>query len=324
MFNIAIIGAGQLGSRHLQGLARLDLDCRYYVVDPSAQSLQIAKNRVEELGNPGINDRIEYHASHGELPDVVDYVVVATAADVRLRVLQELLKARTVRNLLLEKVLFQRVEDYQLATELLGDLSTRVWVNCPRRTFPIYQTVRTFFENRTLLQFQVNGGNWGLGCNAIHFLDLLGFLNGHVPSNLSVAALDKTIWPSKRSNFYEFTGTLRGECGPTSFDITSIHQSSMRLMLTVRAEDRSCFIDEVAGQAFFYDQTANCAWTPKSFQNPFVSEQSTAIAREVLVNASSGLTSFDESVSYHLPLIKALAAHAENISGFPHNLCPIT
>ena len=49
MYNIAIIGAGQLGSRHLQGLKLAKLPIKIQVVDSSAESLAVAKSRYEEV-----------------------------------------------------------------------------------------------------------------------------------------------------------------------------------------------------------------------------------------------------------------------------------
>lgn len=324
MYSIAVIGAGQLGSRHLQGLIRLDLDSKIFVVDPSSDSLRIAQNRVTEMGAPGAAERVTYHTSLSELPDLIDYAVIATAADVRLSVLQSLVCGRSVRNLLLEKVLFQRIGDYQIASDLLQCTGTKAWVNCPRRAFPIYQTVRQFFEGQVLRHFQVHGGNWGLGCNSIHFLDLLGFLTGEVPRNLSTSGLDRKLIASKRANFYEFTGSLRGQCGAAAFDITSVPESSMRLMVTIRSEGRTCFIDEAGGQAFFHDGALPEPWSQQRFRNPFVSEQSTAIAYDVLANDRSVLTAFADSTAYHLPLIQALGTHAADVLGTPIDFCPIT
>lgn len=324
MYHIAVIGAGQLGGRHLQGLIRLDLDSKFFVVDPSSDSLKIAQSRVAEVGISGAPERVTYHTSLNELPDIIDYAVVATAADVRLSVLQVLLSGRSVRNVLLEKVLFQRVGDYQIASDLLQHTGTKAWVNCPRRAFPIYQTVRKFFEGQVLRQFEVHGGNWGLGCNSIHFLDLLGFLTDEVPRDLSTSGLDRTPIASKRANFYEFTGSLRGQCGTAAFDITSVPGSGMRLLVTIRSEGRTCLIDEMRGQAFFHGDALEDPWSQQFFRNPFVSEQSTVIAQDILVNGQCALTTFADSVAYHLPLVQALGAHAAGALGIPADLCPIT
>ena len=47
--SIAIIGGGQLGSRHLQGLAMSSKHYRINVVDPNKKALAIAKQRYFEV-----------------------------------------------------------------------------------------------------------------------------------------------------------------------------------------------------------------------------------------------------------------------------------
>ena len=47
--HIAIIGAGEIGSRHLQGLALIDRRIDVSVVDPSHSSLKLAKTRFQEI-----------------------------------------------------------------------------------------------------------------------------------------------------------------------------------------------------------------------------------------------------------------------------------
>ena len=46
-----LVGCGQLGSRHLQALASLALISNIEVLDPSAESLELGKQRVRELHN---------------------------------------------------------------------------------------------------------------------------------------------------------------------------------------------------------------------------------------------------------------------------------
>ena len=48
MKTIAIIGAGQLGSRHLQALVAVDFPLTVQVVDPSNEALKIATH-IERL-----------------------------------------------------------------------------------------------------------------------------------------------------------------------------------------------------------------------------------------------------------------------------------
>jgi pyrroline-5-carboxylate reductase len=48
MINV-IIGAGELGSRHLPGLLQYEPIQEIYVVDPSETALQIAQSRAAEI-----------------------------------------------------------------------------------------------------------------------------------------------------------------------------------------------------------------------------------------------------------------------------------
>jgi saccharopine dehydrogenase-like NADP-dependent oxidoreductase len=48
MMNIVIIGAGHLGSRHLQALAHLEEQAFVQVIDPSEDSRTIAEKRFKE------------------------------------------------------------------------------------------------------------------------------------------------------------------------------------------------------------------------------------------------------------------------------------
>ena len=148
---IAIIGAGQLGSRHLQGLAKLQLECEITVIDPMSASLAVARQRFDEMPvNPAMRG-VRYQTEIGDLPLDLDLVIIATTADIRLAVMESLLAHSKVRCLLLEKVLFQDLADYPEAQALLAAHQVRTWVNCPRRVFPIYQEVREFFADAPLL-----------------------------------------------------------------------------------------------------------------------------------------------------------------------------
>ena len=321
-YQIAVIGAGQLGSRHLQGLVRLGLPCEIHVVDPSVTSLDMARQRAGEVSAGAVHS-LHFHNQIEALPPLLEHAVIATAADVRLSVLRALLQGRTVHNILLEKVLFQRQSDYAEAAELLQQAGNRAWVNCPRRVFPIYEMLRTFFRDDPLLHVDVRGGNWGLGCNSIHFIDIIANFTGGSVHSISTALLDEDLIDSKRAGFKEFTGTLLGRCGNTSFSFTAQRNSQAPLLLTLRGGSRSCIIDENAGRAFLCDPL-DSGWRTVEFRVPMLSELATAVTQRILQHASSALTPYALSVSYHLPLIQALGNHAKGHIIGANDICPIT
>ena len=130
MYNIAIIGAGQIGSRHLQGIAKVGLGKSIYVVDPSEISLSIAKERCDEVLTDVSATEVQYITSMSLLPVDIDYAVVSTSSDSRFRALTSLVGACRVKNVVLEKVLYTRYHDYENANRLLKLHNINAWVTC--------------------------------------------------------------------------------------------------------------------------------------------------------------------------------------------------
>ena len=172
MLQIALIGAGQLGSRHMQGLALLEAPARVTVVDPFAASLATAQERFAQVKQQNVE--AVFTQSFDELPQALDGAVVATGADRRREAIERLLARSRVRVALLEKVLFQRIEDYGAVGTLLDKSGTRAWVNCSQRLWPFFRDLRPKTLGKSSVRIVVRGTQWGLGCNAIHNLDLLG------------------------------------------------------------------------------------------------------------------------------------------------------
>jgi predicted dehydrogenase len=137
---VAIIGAGQLGSRHLQSLSKTDY--LLYVVDPSEESLKLAKERFDEVADE-FRGSISYLNRIDDLPAEIDVCIVATNSKVRAQVTESLLLHSRIRFLILEKVLFPVLKEYDHIQQLLKNSSTKAWVNCPRRMFPIFNHIKT-------------------------------------------------------------------------------------------------------------------------------------------------------------------------------------
>ena len=133
-FKIALVGAGQLGSRYLQGIVMSDLDITLFIVDPSTDSFRVCHERILEV-NPTYNiENISNLNSVDELPLRLDLAIVATTANVRWNVINDLFKFdREVTYAILEKVLFQREVEYTQCEALLSAKNVKAWVNCPRR-----------------------------------------------------------------------------------------------------------------------------------------------------------------------------------------------
>ena len=79
MFKVLIVGAGQLGSRYLQGLASLDIPLSIAVVDPFEPSLAIARERYLEVNSP-CNHKIDYLTNFDQSNQCYDLAIISTPA----------------------------------------------------------------------------------------------------------------------------------------------------------------------------------------------------------------------------------------------------
>ena len=175
MHKILIIGAGQLGARHLQGVLKSEHCLQITVVDPSNASLLNAQKLGKEIVLGNENSTVLYLKT---MPTHEEYYVtiIATTAGIRAIVTQELLEKNKVKHIIFEKVLFQKVEEYHSVDMLLNRYKTRGWVNCPRRIYPTYQNLKELLFGEESVDMEVVGNGWGLACNSVHFIDLYAYL----------------------------------------------------------------------------------------------------------------------------------------------------
>jgi hypothetical protein len=313
MKQIAIIGVGQLGSRHLQALAKCDFNVDLHIVDPNRNSLDIAEKRFLELPkNKKINSTV-YSRSINELPNHLDFVIIATNADVRFQVIKNLFKNRKTDNLLLEKVLFQSIKEYELANSLFEKKGVKVWVNCVRRSYSIYREVKKYFPPSKAMQFSANGNQWGIGSNAIHMIDLFALYTETTDYKLDFQYLDKQIFQNKRQGFIEFSGTLTGVFSDShSISLTSKLDNPVSLEISIRNNRFRLDINEIEKSAILTDQKINKI-TKLKFTPIYQSSLSQIIATEILEKGDCCLTPYKEAMNLHLPLIKELIKFQQNL-----------
>jgi predicted dehydrogenase len=289
--HLAVIGAGQLGSRHLESLARLSRPARIWVWDPSPGALARARRRWEEAGRgPGLAADFT-----GRFPGRLDAAIVATDAASRERAVEELPKGREIRFMVLEKLLFQEPEALPRVGDLLKRGGVRAWVNCPRRIWPLYSRLRPGLP----LSFRVSGSGWGLATNAVHYLDLAAYLTGFLDFSVETGGLSRAEVPSKRPGFVEFHGTLAARAGG--------HQ----VLLPCEPGARSCRVEINGGVV-------------EKAGAPVQSRLTEGVVEELRARGDCGLTSYEDSARIHRPLLGALRDHWRAIKGGRDAFCLVT
>lgn len=316
-----IIGAGQLGSRHLQGMLKWKGEQKVYVLDPFEESLKVASSRAAEVEH---DHEVLFVTDIKDVPRQLNLVIVATQSNIREKIVENLLNSCSVEFLILEKVLFQEVDAYHRVNRLIQGIPT--WVNHPRRMFSFYQELK----QKPIMQipnkiFSVQGTNWGLGCNGLHFIDLFMFLTTSKLKSLNTFWVDQQIIESKRNGYIEFTGSLLGELdNGDKFIITSQKGHPSGTTICVSYEDKQ-FVTLEGGQninLFFPDEN------PKVELNLFAIKYQSSLTEQLCADifetGTTNLPSYDEACQPHILFIEAFLEHFNKIQNTQTKILAIT
>lgn len=318
--NIAIIGLGEIGSRHLQALINCNFLVNIFCVDPSSQSIEVAKSRVKQSSKENVSS-LNYYKSLEGMPGDIDLAVIATSSRNRLEVLKSLVNKCNVSNIIFEKVLFQKLSEFEEASAILNLKKINSWVNCSRRTWPIYKEVKNILKNKKGVMFKLTGGPWGMGCNSIHFIDIFEWLTSSRLSKIDIEGLDPEIILSKRAGYQEFRGILELRFNNENILFLESNSNEMPSVIEISAKGLNLKIDEVSGNLI--SGKGNKIKT-QNFPTPFQSDLSNIIANDILMNNKSVLPSFPESYRQHVHMLSAFQRHIEKITGIKIDHCPIT
>jgi hypothetical protein len=327
--NIVIIGAGQLGSRHLQALALIKMKANIYVVDPIDESLRISELRYKEVvslnDKSNISNKVIYLKDINDLPKEIDVAVIATTSKVRLDVIKQLVSHRCIKYMILEKFLFPKMDEYLICQDLLVKNNITTFVNCARRMWPFYQKLKTEFMYSNQLTYHVCGANLGIGCNSIHFIDYLAWLSNCYDFKVDSSHLEQKIISSKRNGYIEFTGTLSANSNNGDLlTITSYENSDAPILIEIHSDNARCIINEKDGKALLSKKTNYWDWETIDFKTMYQSGL-THLAVEKLINTGTcDLVDYGSSMKLHQSILQSFLKHLEIVSGNKVSECLIT
>lgn len=324
MRSIIILGAGNIGSRHLQGLSDLEFSSHIHVVDPDSKSLFLSQKRWDDLDcNRHV---ISYHSSIKEInKKEVSVAIIATPSSVRRDVFEDLIEHCDVESIIFEKFLFQVERDYHEVASSLRRNGINAWVNHPRRYFQIYKNIEDSIDNEPV-NVSVSGTQWGLGCNAIHYADLFGWLTGSKELIWDNSSLENRLLEAKRNNFVEFAGTLSAnDTAGNILSLTCFEGQEPYKTVRISTPTQQWIINPLEQEGVHITREKG-EWVSKNIpaEIPYVSELTGEIVGEIIQNKTSDLPTYSKSKAYHLPLFRILRQHIGMIWGKEVEKCPIT
>jgi hypothetical protein len=327
-YNVVIIGSGNIGSRHLQGIAKIKIPINLYVVDNNLSSINLAKKRFN-LAKKNINIRsINFINSIERILIRIDLAIIATNANVRKVIIERLIEKNIVKNLLIEKVCFQSIKDYQSISRKLEKKNINSWVNLAKRLFPLYKEINRKLKNENFFTINVSSGNFDIGCNTIHLLDILTFLSGSKIKKIDMSLIDKKILKSKRKGFIDFKGTLKAKTyRGDELVITNYYDNFSPEILQIASKNYYFHIDHYNNKVKSYKRINNKIVLQKKYQMKELnqSEMTNVMSQNILLNNKCELPDLLESYNIHKPMLAAFLEHINNFSGKkPVNICKIT
>ena len=307
---ILVVGAGQLGSRHLQALAAVDGDLEIGVIDPSQDSLKVAEERWKQVydgTSEGKSVRFESRlVDFSEKGSEIDLAIVATSSNHRAVVVEELTQSFKVKNYVLEKILFNKEEDYSLASEKIKNSGASAWVNCCMREMPIYQKIAETCSGQSF-SLQVTGSQYGLITNGIHYLDYAAQLAGDTHFQLNTSGLKPELVESRRKGFFELEGSLQASFkNGSSAQISCYSEGDAPVVVEVTTATNRFWVKESEGKCLHSSKDMNWSWEELDTPIPFQSQLTTNMVNSIFSTGSCHLTKLEESVQIHLNLLRPL------------------
>ena len=217
-----IIGLGRMGERHLQNAIELGLKIEA-LFDVNLSRLKEIKARY----NLDENVKLLHTPLQLESLTEIDFVVIATNADLHLKYVKICSNIDGLKKILCEKPLATSVVDCNKISAICHEKNIDIAVNHQMRFMEQYTLPKKLIESEELgplVSVTVNAGNFGLAMNGTHYFEAFKFINSCDIASVS-AHLDEELVPNPRGSQYSDAAGL----------ITIFNENGVALNLNSRA-----------------------------------------------------------------------------------------
>ena len=318
MYTVLLAGAGNIGSRHLQGATKSHNDLDIWVYDLSEEALKVSKERFEQMPENG-KKTTHYVTSLDSVPSNIDVAIVASGSKPRASIVKSILTVKNVKYMVLEKFLFGKVSEYDEIGSLLKSKGVSAWVNCPYRMFEGYHKLKDKLDtSKPLIATFGKGGNWGLCCNAIHYIDIFLFLANSEDYVSDLSRLENKVIDSKRLGYVELIGDyiIRTPKGDELTLQTSL-DGEMEQVIHIKNGNHIISVDEANNIIDFDGDVFELGYT-------YQSGLTGRLIDNLIEQNNCMLSTYEASSHYHLLFLNAVMPFINKIKGWETDSCPIT
>lgn len=312
--NILVIGFGNMGCRHAQSFLS-NKDNKIFIIELDDN---IFKNNSLRIG--AVEEDLERISFQDLGNKKIDFAVIATSADIRFKLFVQVLEAG-IKYILLEKVVFQSISQFENALKLIEKYQAKVYCNFLNRYSQSYTEIKKAITVGSRLNFTVTGGHFGFACNALHYIDLFKFLtNENVyleNSNLVksdspnirgakyVEVFGQQIWKNKKGDQLFISSDKENNSGKGSEN-------------NIRVGEMLYIINENTLNQ--YSVNGNGEVEVSKFDMPMASKLTCTLLKQI-VDGNILLPSVEETMDYHIQFFESVNS---SLRISKNELCPIT
>jgi hypothetical protein len=316
---IILVGAGNIGRRYLEGIVKLETPLEINVYDKNINSLKIIQEKFYEINSKNNKHKISLNSEKKKKSNC-DLVIIATSSYERLKIIDQYKKKFNTKFWIVEKILEQSSDNTNnILSHLHNNRKVFAWVNTPRRIMKFYAELKKKVYPNIPKKISVNGGLWGMACNAIHFIDIVEWLTNQKIISVSTKNVDSKWIKSKRIGFCEITGELSIYFSKGTELILRSDPLLKDYLIDIEIKDNDFWqIDETKG-------TMKHSSGKKIIGKvDYLSDLCGDLVQDILDNGSCNLTSIKESCRQHKILLNALLKHWNIHNNKKDKMVPIT
>ena len=317
--NIVLVGCGNIGSRHIQALTKLPFKITLHLVEPSLESQNLTKSRLDEISLDNI-DELVWHTSIEEPIPKSDLTIIATQSIGRADLIKNLLENGHSR-FLIEKIVCQSTEEYNSLNSKFQEFDAKGWINTNRRYMEPYRQLKDSIKDESFYMY-ILAGDVGLGSNAYHFVDLFSWFSNEENISINGDLLDKKIIFSKRgNNLLEFSGTLTCKNKKSSSMISFLSSVNTPVILGFVTNENHIVINETEKKIISIYGNLSLS---DNFEMANVSNSTTQIVNSILIKDECDLPQLNFGLNAHKELFDIFNKHILLCNGNESKLCPIS
>ncbi len=308
MIKVVIIGLGSIGKRHLESLVLNETNFEIYIYDKNNNQNELFNKFYKEKKFKLNKTSIVPIFKLSKIPKIIDLVIISTPADVRIKIIEKLMKIYKIKSnfWIIEKILAQSL--FQLnKLERLFENKKNIWVNTARKEMPWHVKIKNHLPRNAKIEAIVEGYDWGISCNSIHFIDLFSWWTNEEVISSNYSNLNKFWEKSRREGFYEVSGELSFNFSKKSKLILRSSKKLKGLKIIINVDFQKWVIDIKKGEFFGPDNLKIKG------RELLLSEMTGNIVSKLISNQTCDLTPLANSLNQHKVLLCSLIKHWNEI-----------